>query len=187
MSSDNTLWLGVGAGVLLLILAGGWWFWSRRSTQGQIRRMLKQLGGVYLKDVLVPDGIGGEIQIDYLLRLPGEILVVDLKEMHGVLFGAEQIDEWTQIVERRSYRFPNPLHDNRLRCQAIAELIRPNPVSGRVVFTETSEFPRGRPDGVSTLTTLVEDLGISTPQPTSPTIEESWGELIHLARPVTKI
>lgn len=146
--------------------------------------MLQQMGGVYLKDVLVPDGLGGEIQIDYLLRLPDRILVVDLREMRGVLFGAEKIDEWTQIVERRSHRFPNPLHDNRLRCQAVADLVKPNRVVGRVVFTEASEFPRGRPAGVSTLTSLAADLDLVTLPPADAAVEESWGELVHLARPV---
>ena len=159
MSESYPQWLAIGAAVALTVVITAWFVWSSRSKQGQIRRTLKRLGGIYLKDVLVPDGIGGEIQIDYLLRLPDRILVIDLKEMRGVLFGAENIDEWTQIVERRSYRFPNPLHDNRFRCQAVADLVKPNKVAGHVVLTEASEFPRGLPEGVSTLTSAARAQG----------------------------
>ncbi|GAB4347530.1 MAG: hypothetical protein Kow006_07360 [Gammaproteobacteria bacterium] len=184
MSNSLTPWLTVAALILAVGLLSGWLLWNRRSIRGQIRRMLKQLGGVYLKDVVVPDGIDGEIQIDYLLRLPDRILVIDLKEMRGVLFGAEKIDEWTQIVERRSYRFPNPLHANRLRCQAISELVRPAAVAGWVVFTEASQFPRGRPDGVSTVSTLAEDLGIDASSSVAPEVEEGWNKLMRLASPL---
>jgi len=177
-------WVLIGVVVLLLVVGGSWFYITSHTTRGRTRRVLKRLGGVYLKDVLVPDGVGGEIQIDYLLRLPDRILVIDLKEMQGVLFGAEKIDEWTQIIERRSYRFPNPLHSNRLRCQAVADLVKPAAVIGRVVFTDASEFPRGRPEGVSTLASLTEDLGIASVEPVAPAIETSWGELTQLARPV---
>ncbi len=184
MSNDFPQWLLGGIAILLLLIGGFWFFWVTRTTRGRIRRMLRQLGGVYLKDVLVPDGLGGEIQIDYLLRLPDRILVIDLKEMQGVLFGAEKIDEWTQIVERRSYRFPNPLHGNRMRCQAVAELVKPAEVIGRVVFTDASEFPRGRPEGVSTLASLTADLDAMVSEPVVPAIATSWSELTQLARPV---
>lgn len=152
-----------------------------------MRRVLKQMSGVYLHDVLIPDGIGGEIQLDYLVRLPDKLLVIDLKVMQGVLFGGEQIDEWTQIVDRRSYRFRNPLLDNRLRCQAVAELVKPVEVVGRVVFTEAGEFPRGRPPGVSTIATLVGDLAHPQMAAAIPQLDDLWSELTDLAKPMPPI
>ncbi len=185
--SPYLLWLTIGAGALLLV-ALLIMIWRRgRSDRGRMRRVLKQLSGVYLQEVLIPDGLGGEIQIDYLVRLPDRFLVIDLKEMSGVLFGSEQIDEWTQIVNRRSYRFRNPLHDNRARCQAVAELVKPNEVLGRVVFTDTGEFPRGRPQGVSTMATLIGDLAHPQMAAPRPDLDKVWQKLTHLATPAPPI
>lgn len=187
LSSPYLIWSLAAVGALLLAGVAVWWWLDRRSTRGQMRRALKRLSATYLKDVLIPDGLGGEIQLDYLVRLPDRVLVIDLKEMHGVLFGSEQIDEWTQIVDRRSYRFRNPLYDNRMRCQAVAELIKPVAVVGRVVFTDAGEFPRGRPQGVSTIGTLISDLAHPQMAATLPGLEDIWGELAHLARPAPPI
>ncbi len=180
-------WLLIAAGALLIVILGAWWWARGRSTQGRMRRALKHLGAVYLKDVLIPDGLGGEIQLDYVVRLPDKVLVIDLKDMHGVLFGSEQIEEWTQIVDRRSYRFSNPLYDNRTRCHAVAELIKPTEVVGRVVFTDAGEFPRGRPPGVSTIGSLISDLAHPQMAATVPALEELWAELAHIARPAPPI
>lgn len=186
-SSPYLLWSLVAAGVLLAVGVLIAWRVGRRSTKGQMRRALKHLGATYLKDVLIPDGLGGEIQLDYVVRLPDKVLVIDLKDMHGVLFGAEQIEEWTQIVERRSYRFSNPLYDNRTRCHAVAELIKPIEVVGRVVFTDAGEFPRGRPPGVSTIGSLISDLAHPQMAAVVPNLEELWAELAHMARPAPPI
>ncbi len=176
----------IGAALALGVVIGlAVWVYLRRSaSRRKLRRVFKRLGSAQLRNVVLPDGVGGEIQVDCLLRQPERILVLDIKNMHGVLFGGEQIDEWTQIVERRSYRFPNPLPDNRLRCQAVQALAGEVAVLGRVVFTDAGEFPRGVPEGVSTLDSLPADL----PPPAkggagSAQLEAAWAKLLQGSRP----
>lgn len=174
-------------GVLLAAALGfGLWFFLRRTALARrLRKVLHQLGSEHLQQVILPDGLGGEIQIDYLVRMPDRLLVIDLKDMRGVLFGGEQIEAWTQIVERRSYRFPNPLHDNRLRCQAVRELVDGVAVVGRVVFTSQGSFPRGVPEGVSQVETLVGDLGGHLPAAIGAGLDEAWAAVRRVARPAT--
>ncbi|MHB1240994.1 MAG: nuclease-related domain-containing protein [Gammaproteobacteria bacterium] len=152
------LWTAAVAVVFIALLILRRW-WRRSAESRRIRRILRRLCADLLRDVVIPDGVGGVLQLDWLLLVQGGVVVLDIKPYPGMLFGAQHINQWTQVIRGGSYKFPNPLHANRTRVQAVREAIPGMPVDGRVVFPRDGQFPKGRPDGVSSLDHLAQDLG----------------------------
>jgi Nuclease-related domain len=98
-----------------------------------------------LRNVLLPNGMGGQIHLHYLLLTERGLLVIDLVDAPGAIFGGDQMTEWTAIGKKRRYTFPNPQHALYDRMAAVQSLAGEVPVEGRVVFSLRSEFPKGRP------------------------------------------
>src|SRR5580704_11100401 len=46
-------------------------------------------------DTLVPDGMGGGFHVDYLLLTLRGVVVIDLRDVRGNIFGGDQMAEWT--------------------------------------------------------------------------------------------
>jgi hypothetical protein len=174
--APSVLWLPwvAGLAVGLGVLAGGLVWRARTAERRRIQRTVRRLSQESLRDVVIPDGIDGVLQIDRLLLTHRGVLTLDLRPYAGTLFGAERIDHWTQITKGGSYRFPNPLYENRLRVQAVRALLPGVPVQGRVVFTGEGWFANEPPAGVSRLETLARDLGLSTGGEVAPTYRAAW-------------
>ncbi len=172
---DTALWGAVLTTLLLLAVLSmlAWRWYTKRH---QVTRLLRSLGGIYVRDLIIPDGVGGTIQTDFLVLLRGGVLVLDVKNYRGVLFGAENAPLWSQMVRARSFKFTNPLPENILRVQSLKLLLPNVPVIGRVVFTREGRFPRDMPAGVSMLDTLAEDLGAFA-GPASIQYMETWKRL----------
>ena len=120
----------------------------------QIARAARRLGARCMKNILLPDGLGGEILIDYVVLAREAILVVSVKRFDGLIFGGTRTDQWTQVIKNRSYKFSNP--DPYLRQQVSAvRLITPDvTVTGRHLFTSGARFPKDKPPSVL----LLEDI-----------------------------
>ncbi|MGM0412909.1 MAG: nuclease-related domain-containing protein [Pseudomonadota bacterium] len=161
---NDTITLGIAAaGALVAILVAVWAWrrrhdWMLRLEGARTRRTLRRLGREYMEEVVVPDGLDSSITVDFLVLVPGGILVVDLKDYPGVLFAGERIDEWTQTVGRRSYKFPNPIAPNQFKVQAVSDQVPEVPVHGRVVFTRRGRFATALPWSVSTVDSLAGDV-----------------------------
>ncbi|HYQ90480.1 MAG TPA: nuclease-related domain-containing protein, partial [Candidatus Competibacteraceae bacterium] len=125
-----------------------------------VARVLNRLGEAALHDIILPDGRGGLTQIDHLVLTPAGLglLVVETKNYSGQVLGQPQDSKWTQRLGRQSFAFLNPLRQNYLHLQALKALVPTVPLQGRVVFTDAARFPKGIPEGVSTLSTLKNDL-----------------------------
>lgn len=136
-----------------------------------------------IKDFIIPDGIGGLLEIEHLILMKQGFLLIKTYPMSGNLFGAEKIDQWTQIIEGRSFKFPNPLRHIHISCQALKVLAPEIPIFCRVIFSADSHFPKGKPVEVSILNSLAEDMqGVAD----SPLIPEktikAWNKLMRIAR-----
>ena len=145
--------------VLILII----WLLYRRFvrksySQIQIEQVLKPYKQDELKNVILPDGLGGLLEIEKIFLLEQGILILRDYPISGHLFGAEKIEQWTQIVDGRSYKFTNPLHHLEHARQAIRSLIPKMPVFCHVVFTADSNFPKGKPAAVSVLPSFEQDM-----------------------------
>lgn len=135
------------------------------------------------RQFIIPDGIGGLLEIEHLILLEQGLLLIETYPMAGNLFGAETIDQWTQIVDGRSYKFANPLRRLRTSRQAIKSLAPKIPVFCRVIFNSDSTFPKGKPEEVSVLGSLDEDMQTlgSEPQNAEQALQ-AWDSIMRIAR-----
>jgi hypothetical protein len=140
-------WLpAIGCGLLLLLLL--WRLWRLvvlHRARGRQRRAITGAGVEWLSDVLVPDGQGGQLHVDYLLLTARCILIIDIRDITGNIFGSDQMDNWT--VMNGSFRdtFRNPLHALYDRIGGVKSATGDVPVEGRVLFTRRGRFPKGLP------------------------------------------
>jgi hypothetical protein len=120
--------------------------WRRR--RADVLEALHEVAVEQLENVLVPDGMGGRIQVEQLILTAQGILVVDVKRYEGVIFGSDRMNEWTVISRRRRFTFPNPQNTLYDRVAAVKQLVRDVPVVGYVLFPDTADFSKGRPRDV---------------------------------------
>jgi hypothetical protein len=157
------------------------WKIRNRGGREKLIRLLKKKGEGILVDIEIPDGIGNMVHLDCLLLTRAGMLVVDVKDYAGMIFGAESIDIWTQVLGSKSYKFDNPLFQNQERVMAVKSLAFGAPVSGRVIFTGAGEFPKGKPEGVSIPSTLDDDLGyINEYNELSSSMLDGWEQIKRL-------
>lgn len=149
-----------GAAVVLALLV--WIFLKIRDYRARraIDASIASVGYEMLKNVLLPNGNGGQIHLNYVLLTQRGVLVADLLDLPGAVFGGEQMLEWTAIGKKRRYTFPNPQHALYDRMAAVKLLIGDVPVEGRVIFTLRSSFPKGKPRNVLRIDDLAEDFPV---------------------------
>ena len=73
------------------------------------------------------------------------VVVIDLRDVQGNIFGGDQMAEWTVMDGPRRFTFTNPqsaLYDRIAAVKAVAGDV---PVEGRIVFTRRGKFPKGLP------------------------------------------
>jgi hypothetical protein len=138
--------------VVVLVLAGGG-FWGMRVYQRRARRraLLTRLEGVAfdaVHQVQVPDGMGGFIHLDHLLMTPRGLLVLDTRRVAGLIFGGDQMSEWTVMGRSRRYTFDNPQPALYDRIAAVKALAGDVPVEGRLLFSNVGKFTKGMPKWV---------------------------------------
>lgn len=159
----------------------------RRRAQSQNVRKLDKILRPHRKEevraVVIPDGIGGLIEIDRLILTDHGLLILQTYPISGHLFGAEQIDQWTQIIEGRSFKFANPLRHTQNATYALQLLAPKAPIFSRVVFTADSDFPKGQPENVSTLLSLDQDLkAMLEATKMSAMSDKAWQRILRIAR-----
>jgi hypothetical protein len=99
----------------------------------------------YLQNVLVPDGMGSVMHVDYLLLTSRGVVVIDLRDQRGNIFGGDQMTQWTVMNGAHRATFQNPQHALYDRVAAVRTLAGELPVEGRILFTRTAQFPKGLP------------------------------------------
>ncbi len=146
----------------------------------RITRALKAISHEMLRDIFLPDGVGGHIHIDALLLTNRGLLVLEIKDIHGVIFGANQMDEWVVLQQRKRHTFNNPLHALRDRIGSVRLIAKDIHTEGYCVFTEHGRFEKGMPPETVMLHDLVETAGPAGndyPQ----AFAEAWANLVKLA------
>jgi hypothetical protein len=102
-------------------------------------------GFEHLRDVLVPDGQGAALHVDFLLLTARGVIVIDLRDIAGNIFGGDQMSAWTVMHRAQRYTFGNPQPGLYDRIAAVRALAQGLPVEGRIVFTTRGRFPKGLP------------------------------------------
>jgi hypothetical protein len=163
------------AGLVLLLVVGlvvGWRMYRRRRERAAQLRALTECAYEYLRNVLIPDPQGAPLHFDFLLLTSRGIVVVDLREVAGNIFGGDQMKEWAVINGAVRFTFPNPqaaLYDREATVRLVA---RETPVEGRIVFGRRSLFPKGLPSHTRLIAVLAADFPLSDRELSA--LPEAW-------------
>jgi hypothetical protein len=147
-------WIALAALVVALLVVALILFWRRR--RPRLSQALQDVSIDRLQNVLLPDGMGGQIQVEHLLLTANGFVVIDVKEFEGTIFAGDRMAEWTVIGQRGRFTFPNPLGTLYDRVAALKQIVRDVPVVGLVLFGSGADFTKGRPKDVVLPAELVE-------------------------------
>lgn len=191
----DTLFYILEAVVGLVVFGAVFFIWKQMKKgqhQRHAQKVIESLGNKFLHNAVFPDGIDGLVFIDYLILVPSGFIVLDVEHIEGHLFGGETVDQWSQVVKNKTYKFNNPLYSNQRKCQTIIWNIEQQDnlykkpgwqTHGWVVFTNAGNFPKGIPSQVSMIDELKQNLGelITSDQPISEELNRMWDELQNTA------
>lgn len=93
-----------------------------------------------LEDFILPGAYGGLTHIDYAILTSGGILCIETKHYNGIVFGAADEPQWTNVDGVHRRKFLNPLIQNEGRTKALQKIVPNVPVANLVVFTGTVQF-----------------------------------------------
>lgn len=179
--------------VAVIVIVGAIWYIRQQMKksyhQRHVQKVLESLGVKYLRDIVLPDGLEGMAFIDYLLLVPDGVVVLDINYSEGHLFGGNTVDQWSQVINNKTYKFNNPLYDNQTKCQAVlwnVENILGDrfknldwKTHGWVAFSNAGNFPKGIPDQVCMIDDLKTNLetSLELSEPVSDLTHEIWDKL----------
>ena len=182
-----TAWVLIaGAAVLGFGLSWLWRWYRQYRTRKALRTAVTAAGSEHLVDMLVPDGMGGGFHVDFLLLTGRGILVIDLRDVQGNIFGGDQMAEWTVMDGPRRFTFTNPqsaLYDRIAAVKAVAGDV---PVEGRIVFTGRGKFPKGLPKWTLMVDSLRAEFPAAEPDSLAGTLTrftEAWQRLKGAVKP----
>ena len=182
-------WLVTAAA--LLVLGTGVYMaygaYQRRSRRKGLLARLERIGYQAVHQVLLPDGMGGFIHIDHLLLTPRGVLVLDTRRIAGLIFGGDQMSDWTVMGRGRRFTFHNPQPALYDRIAAVKALVGNVPVEGRLLFSNLGKFTKGRPKHVVMLDGIeVEFPAVDRGQTNFPEFAaytDAWQSLLENLRP----
>ena len=154
---DNPWMLALLAFALLLV--AGLAYWILRGKKGGLEGALADISFDRIEGLVIPSADEGEILIDYLMLTSKGLLILEVKDNQGVVFGGDKLQDWTVINDKRRYTFSNPQPALYDRIAAVRQIVREVPVTGRILFLDGAEFTKGTPGLVSNLTQLLSDFG----------------------------
>ena len=155
---DGANWILPLAAVVGLLVP--WFVW--RHFFGLRTPFEKALGEISFERIdalVIPSADEGEIQIDQLLLTSQGLLVLDVKDVQGTVFGGDKMQEWAVISKNRRYTFSNPQPALYDRIAAVRQIVRQVPVEGRILFLDGADFAKGIPEFVTNLEDLVAEFG----------------------------
>lgn len=154
LSDTHFLLLAVAVLLLLLLL---FVYRRRRGEDRSLSRLFSALAFERVDGIVIPNGDDGEIQIDHLLLTAHGLLVIDVKDVVGTVFGSDKMQDWTVINDERRFTFANPQPALYDRIAAVRSIVSQVPVSGRLLFLDGASFTKGVPRLVSTFDELLDE------------------------------
>jgi len=178
--------VGAVAFALLAFFGGRAWLVRKRDK----RRVARVTAGSaeYLRNVLVPDGNGGDYHLDFVLLTSRGVVVIDMRDIIGNVFGGDQMTAWTLMNGPSRTTFVNPqagLYDRIASVKAVIQ-DQQTPVEGRIVFTKRAKFPKGLPR----FTVMLESVAAEFPKLGAAELDiavskyrPGWAKLKETAKP----
>ncbi len=148
----------IGLAVAAVVLAAVLLLLVRKRKGADPATRFQRASRAFLSHFLIPDGEGGEIHIEYAMLCPRGIVIVDVKDVAGNVFGSDTMQEWAVITGRKRFTFSNPQPGLYDRAAAVKRMVPDVPVIGYLAFTETADFSKGSPTNVVSLDELVTEL-----------------------------
>jgi Nuclease-related domain len=176
--------LGAVALALLVLLGSRAWVVRRRDA----RRVARVTAGAadYLRNVLVPDGNGGDYHLDFVLLTSRGVIIIDMRDFVGIVFGGDQMTSWTLMSGPSRTTFVNPQAGLYDRIASVKAIATDTPVEGRIVFTKRAKFPKGLPR----FTVMLESVAAEFPKLGAAELEVAvakyrpgWARLKEAAKP----
>ena len=137
-----------------------WWVLHRRSNRRRtLESVLNDIAYERLEGLIIPKADEGEIQIDHLMLTAQGLLIIDIKDVNGAVFGSDKMDQWTVISDDKRFTFSNPQPALYDRIAAVRQIVRQVPVAGKVVFLDGATCTKGVPGMVANLDELQSEFG----------------------------
>ena len=147
---DSGLLFGLG---LLLVLALIYIFFYR-SRKLDFNTVVKKISSEYRKNIVIPDGLDGFIEIEHFLLSSSGLLVIDYREASGTIFPGENLEQWPIMHEGKRSSFNNPYQRMKNSVTALSQLVSNVPITGLLVFPDTVNFGNKPPENVITVSEL---------------------------------
>ncbi len=135
--------VAIAAAILVLALVHRW-----RHRRRDLEETLRSIAVDSMQNILLPDGMGGQIHLQHVLLTAKGLVVVEINSIKGVVFASDRMDEWTVINHARRFTFHNPQPALYDRVAALKVQARDLPVTGHILFREEADFSKGRPTHV---------------------------------------
>ncbi|HUG71961.1 MAG TPA: nuclease-related domain-containing protein, partial [Steroidobacteraceae bacterium] len=81
-----------------------------RAAERRLHQGIVSVSVEFLHNVLLPDGMGATMHVDYLLLTSRGVVVIDLRDLRGTIFGGDQMTQWTLMNGASRTTFQNPQH-----------------------------------------------------------------------------
>lgn len=146
------------------------------------RYRLNRLGVQQISNLQCPDGLGHHFTIDRLILRHDGMTLLQYKRYPGKIFCADQIDDWTQMLGTKSYRFKNPLYDLDYQIKAVSACVPEVPVNGYLFFDHLTEFPKGHPDRIIHLQILPAELKRGKKSDVNKSVMSAWNNLLTMVK-----
>lgn len=144
-------------------------------------RLLKNAGVESRHNISITDALDEKVFVEHLILTENYILLLGVKRFRGVIFAADKINLWTQLIGKKSYKFENPLHQLEIGVIVLNTKIENTKVIGKVLFINGSEFPKGKPNNVITISDIKELSKESASAKVSNELLADWKKLKVLA------
>ena len=158
LNVDTNPWLLPVVAIAVLLIALLIWR-VIRGRSGQFERVLNDISFDRLQGLVIPSADEGEILIDHLILTSQGLLILEIKEVTGTVFGGDKLQDWTVISETGRFTFNNPQPALYDRIAAVRQIVRQVPVAGRVLFLDGAEFTKGVPNLVCSIEELADEFG----------------------------
>jgi len=145
--------------ILVVLLLVFLFVYRRRVRERSFQGVLDAIAFERISDLIIPNADEGEIQIDHLVLTAEGLLIIDVKEVSGTVFGSDKMQDWTVISKEGRFTFSNPQPALYDRIAAVRQIVRQVPVAGRILFLDGADFTKGVPGLVCGLDELLSEFG----------------------------
>lgn len=173
------LWITWGGFLVFLFIIVNFSFpaLSQKWKEWRMARCIDKASQEVLHDVFLPDGLEGVHFFPFIILTRRAIVFFKTMQFRGIIFAADTIDYWTQVVGKRSFKFHNPMPGLEAEMASIRAIASKVDIEGRVVFTSDCAFPKGRPKAVMLETEIKSFLELNMQGEISSHMTKAWQQL----------